>query len=193
MRKSLHYVQKCETVWQWEVKWDGVCMHVGNISIKKGMTNKQKPRFAASTWAGALLTCLEQGGGVGGALTVVRDGRHVDLVLLTTFEHGDLTAGGGRCAVKGRAGAIDSCGPVQIGPEYQIPSHCHHAAGAAVVHRDGRHWVNGWVKEVWHVNVLFGPSDRWILFLRYSLEVVCVTLEASPGTKKPLTDDTPTV
>lgn len=66
----------------------------------------------------------------------------MDLVLLTTFEHGDLAAGGGRCTVQGRAGAVDSRGPVQVGPEYQIPRYRRHAAGAAVRHRDGRHRVN---------------------------------------------------
>lgn len=67
----------------------------------------------------------------------------MDQVLLTTTEHGDLAAGGGRCTVKGGAGAIDSRGPVQVGPEHQIPGYCHHAAGAAVVHRDGCHRVYG--------------------------------------------------
>lgn len=67
----------------------------------------------------------------------------MDQVLLTTFEQSDLAAGGGGCTVKRCAGAIDSRGPVQVGPEHQIPSYCHHAAGAAVVHRDGLHWVYG--------------------------------------------------
>ncbi len=44
---------------------------------------------------GTALTCLEQGGGVGGALTVIREGRDMDQVLLTTFEHSDVAAGGG--------------------------------------------------------------------------------------------------
>lgn len=108
-----------------------------------GDNDEHKPRFAVSPRAGAPLTCLEQGGGVGGALTVVGEGRHMDHVRLTTFEHGDLAAGGGRCAVIGRAGAIDGPGLVRVGPEYQVPSYRHHATGAAVVRRDGRHRVNG--------------------------------------------------
>lgn len=90
------------------------------------------------------LTCLKQLGEVGLALTVVRDGRDMDRVLLATLEHGDLAAGGGRCAVEGRASAIDSSGSVHVGPEHQVPGDCHHAARAGVVHRDGRHWVYGW-------------------------------------------------
>lgn len=45
-----------------------------------------------STNPRASLTCLENVGGVGGALTVIGDGCDLDLVLLTTFEHGDLAA-----------------------------------------------------------------------------------------------------
>lgn len=43
----------------------------------------------------------------------------MDHVLLAALEHGDLAAGGGRRAVEGRAGAVDGCGPVQVGPEHQ--------------------------------------------------------------------------
>lgn len=95
-----------------------------------------------------LLTCLERGRGVGGAPAVVRDRLHVNLVLLTTFEHGDLTASGGRWTVEGHAGAINGFGHVQVCPKNQIPSHCHHATGAAVVHRDCRHRVDGWRERV---------------------------------------------
>lgn len=66
----------------------------------------------------------------------------MDMVFLTTKEHCDLAAGGGRGTVKGGAGAIDSCGPVQIRPEHQIPIYCHHAAGAAIVHSDFCHRVD---------------------------------------------------
>lgn len=67
----------------------------------------------------------------------------MDHVLLAALEHGDLAAGGGRRAVEGCAGAVDGHGPVQVGPEHQRPGYCHHAARAAVVHRDGRHRVDG--------------------------------------------------
>lgn len=91
---------------------------------------------------GAPLTCLEGVGGVGGALTVVRYGDHADRVHLTTFERGDLAAGGGRRAVDGRADATDGRRSVRVGPEYQIPGYCRHAAGAAVVRGDCRHRVD---------------------------------------------------
>lgn len=97
--------------------------------------------------AGAALTCLKQGGSIGGGLTVIGDGRDMDLVLLTAFEHGDLAAGGSRRTVEGCPGAVDGCGPVQIGAEHQIPSHCHHATGAAVLHGDCRDRVDSWRKR----------------------------------------------
>lgn len=62
-------------------------------ALKDCMTGKQKPHSFFSI--GASLTCLKQGGGVGGALTVVRDGRDMDKVLFTTFEHSDLAVVGG--------------------------------------------------------------------------------------------------
>lgn len=49
--------------------------------------------------AGAALTCFEHGGDVGGAFTVSRDCRHLDLVLLTTFQRKNLAASGGRSTV----------------------------------------------------------------------------------------------
>lgn len=117
-------------------------MHLGNIYRQvmrhMGKVDRQPRRT---------FTCLKQGGGVGGALTVVRDGCDMDQVLLTTFEQSDLAAGRSGRTVEGGASAIDGRGPVQVGPEHQSPSYCHHAAGAAVVHREGRHWVYGCVNN----------------------------------------------
>lgn len=94
-----------------------------------------------------MFTCLKHGGSVGGALTVVRDGCDLDQVLLTTFEHRDLAASRGGRAVEGHASAIDGRGSVQVGSEHQIPSYCHHATGAAVVHRHSCHRVYGCVNN----------------------------------------------
>lgn len=89
------------------------------------------------------LTCFKQGRGVGGAGAVIRDGCDTDLVLLATFQHADLTAGGSRRAVKRGVGPVDSRGSVQVSPKHQTPSHCHRTTGAAVVHGHGRHGVYG--------------------------------------------------
>ena len=130
----------------WEVKWEDVWgetyTDMWRGTGKGGDGNdRHKPRVLLPH---EQLTCLKCGGEVGDALAVVRDGCHMDPVFLTTLEHGDLAAGGGWRTVKGRSGAVHSRGPVHVGSKHQIPSHCHHAAGAAVVHRYGRHWVYGW-------------------------------------------------
>lgn len=113
-----------------------------NIFIQVGshMAKVETANTLKGKWS---LTGLKRGGDVGAALTVIGDGCDMDHVVLTTFQHSDLAAGGRRRTVQGRARAIDSRRPVQVGPEHQIPSDCHHAAGAAVVHRDGRHRVDG--------------------------------------------------
>lgn len=109
--------------------------HMGTVDAVEALERKCQPRW--------LLTCLKHSGGVGAVLTIIREDGDMDMVLLATFEHRDVAACGSRCTVKGRTGAIDCCGSVRVGPENQIPGYSHHAAGAAVVHRHGRHWVDG--------------------------------------------------
>lgn len=89
------------------------------------------------------LTCFEHGRGVGVAGAVIRDGCDMDIVLLAAFQHADLATGGSRRAVKRGAGSVDSRGSVQVSPKHQIPSYCHRAARAAVVHGHGCHGVYG--------------------------------------------------
>lgn len=93
------------------------------------------------------LTCFKQGRSVGDAGAVIRDSCDMDHVLLPTFQHADLAAGGSRRAVERGVSPVDSRGSVQVSPEHQTPSHCHRTTGAAVVHGHGCHGVYSW-KEV---------------------------------------------
>lgn len=81
---------------QCDVKREGVFMHTHIIQMVNGSLTQSMLVFMA---AGAALTCLENGGDVGGAFTVGRDCGHLDLVLLTTSQHKNLAASGGRSTV----------------------------------------------------------------------------------------------
>lgn len=82
---------------QCDVKREGVFTHIHTIQMVNGRLTQSMLVFMA---AGAALTCLENGGDVvGGAFTVDRDCGHLDLVRLTTFQHVNLAASGGRSTV----------------------------------------------------------------------------------------------
>lgn len=114
------------------------------------------------------LTCFEHSRGVGGAGAVIWDGCDVDLVLLATFQHADLAAGGSWGAVKGRISSVDSRGSVHVSPKHQIPGYCHCAAGAAVVHGHGGHGVYSW-KEVQEKTDTETPPKKKCFNLRCTL------------------------
>lgn len=66
-------------------KWPAELMHLRQYK-QKNVTPKREKQ--------PVLTCLKCGRDVGGAFTVIRDSRDVNLVVFSTFELCDLTTGG---------------------------------------------------------------------------------------------------